>query len=62
MARALLHPLLTEQGLLAERLSQPYSAVCAHHPNLAGILFRRAEAFCWIKALSTHSCHSGYGM
>ena len=38
-ARALLHPLPTEQGLLAERLPQPYNAVCAHRPKLAGIRF-----------------------
>ena len=38
-ARALLRPLPTEQGLLAERLPQSYNAVCAYRPNLAGIRF-----------------------
>ena len=38
--RALLHPLPTEQRLLAERLRQSYNAVCAYCPNLAGIRFR----------------------
>ena len=28
-----LHPLLTEQGLLAERLHQPHNAVCAYRPR-----------------------------
>ena len=62
--RALLHPLSvsTQQGLLVERLPHLYNAVCAYQPNLAGIRFRRAELFfCWIEALSAHSCHSGYG-
>ena len=61
-ARALRHPLPTEQGLLAERLPQPYNVVCAYHPNLAGIRLRRAELFCWIKALSAQLCHLGYGI
>ena len=39
MARALLHPLPTEQGLLAECLPQPYIAVCAHRFKLASIRF-----------------------
>ena len=41
-ARALLHPLPnrdSEQGLLAERLSQPYNAARAHRPKLTGIRF-----------------------
>ena len=62
MAYAQLHPLPTEQGLIAERLLQPYNVVCAYHPSPAGIRFHRAELFCWIKAFSAHSCHSGCGM
>ena len=46
-ARALLHPLPTEQGLLTERLPQPYSVVCAYYPNLAGI---HCRSFCYIKS------------
>ena len=42
IARALLHPLSTEHGLLAKRLPQPYNAVCAYHPNLAGIRFPKS--------------------
>ena len=46
MARALLHPLPTEQELLAEYLPQLCNAVCAYHPNInLGIRFRRAELF-----------------
>ena len=61
-ARALLHTPPTEKGLLAESLPQSYDAVCAYHLNLAGIRVRRAELFCWIKALLAHSCHLGYEM
>ena len=50
----------TEQGVLAERIPQPYNVVCAYRPNLAGIHFSRSELFCWIKALSPRSCHFGY--
>ena len=57
--RALLPPLPTDQGLLAERRPQPHSAVCAHRPNLAGTHFR---IFFFIKAISAHLCHSGHGM
>ena len=60
-ARALLHPLPTEQGLLAERLPRPSNAAYACHPNFAGIRFR---SFVFIKAISAHnhSCHSGHGV
>ena len=61
-ARALLHPLPADQGLLAERLPQPYTAVCTYCPKLAGIRFRRVEFFYFIKSLSGLSCQSGYEM
>ena len=38
-ARALLNPLPIELGLLAERLPQPFNAVCAYRLKLAGIHF-----------------------
>ena len=38
-ARALLHPLPTEQRLPAERLPRPYNAVRADRPKLASIRF-----------------------
>ena len=55
----MLHPLPIKQGLLVERVPQPYNAVCAYHRNLAGIRF---YSYFFIKAIWVHSCHSGRGM
>ena len=50
IARALPHPLPTEQELLAEYIPQPCNAVCACHPNIdLGIRFRGGELFDGLK-------------
>ena len=64
-ARALLHPLPTEQGLLAERLPQPCNAACTCHLNLAGIRFRvfflLLQPFRPIRAIQGMGCRMGGG-
>ena len=59
-ARTLLHPLPTEQGLLVKRLPHRSPIMLSVPTTLTSpaFVFRRAELFCWINALSVHLCHS----
>ena len=45
MACALLNPLPTEQGVLAECVPQPFSVICAHRPKLASIHFLQSRVW-----------------